>query len=81
MSGVDVIKTQHPKSLFVITSKGRLHQLFLPVRVRCIEAQDRIPCGAYVYVEAAFTNPQHRLIYWITGRLYPYYYFCIEITF
>ena len=75
----DVVKLQDPKTLFVVTIKGQLRVLYLPVRVKCIGKVEQIPAGARVYIEAVFMNKKHLMVYWIGGRLYEYHYFLLDI--
>jgi len=79
MSIPEVIKYQDPKSLLVIGEHGQLRQLFVPFKVKCVQPLEHIPANTWVYVEAVFLHPRHRLIYWINQRLYPYDQFRIEV--
>lgn len=80
MSFKETVKYQDPKSLLVITDKGQLRQLFVPIRAQCIKAVDQIPVGSWVYVDAIFLHRKFLLLYWINNsRLLPYHCFTFPI--
>ena len=70
-----------PYSLVVIGAHGGLRQLFTPFRVQCRVGVDKIPEGAWVYVDAVHMHPSFLILYQVHQRLYPYHYFRIHITF
>jgi len=79
MSSREVIMYQDPKSILVINEKGQMKQLFIPFRVKCIEAVQNIPVGSFVFVESVFLHRKYLLLYWINQTLIPYNYFTIQI--
>jgi hypothetical protein len=70
-----------PFSIVVVGSHGGLRQLFTPFRVQCRVGVDKIPIGAWVYVDAVYVHPTFLLLFQVHQRLYPYHYFQIHIMF
>ena len=81
MSQADIVKYQDPKSILVIGQHGKLRQLYVPFRVRCIQPLERVPLDALVYVELVMMHPKYVLLYWANQQAYPYHHFRIELNF
>lgn len=67
--------------LLVINTKGRIKVLYTPFRVLAIITAEGLSENTHVYVEAVFHHKQHRICYHINGKVYPYNYFQINISF
>lgn len=80
MSVQDVIRYQDPKSILIVNEKGQIRQLFVPFRVKCIEAVQNIPVNSYVYVDSVFLHRKYLLLYFINQRLIPYNHFTFQIS-
>lgn len=80
MSLKDAVLFQDPKSVLVVSDKGLLRQLFVPFRVQCVIAHERIPVDSYVFVDAVFLHRKYLLLYWINQTLIPYHHFTINIA-
>lgn len=82
MSRTKRVVKQDPGSLLVVSDAGKMRQLFVPFRVRCVHPLEGMPEGSLVYVCGVYHNRKHRLLFWINNhQLLPYQYFHIEITF
>ena len=60
------------RSLMIITSSGRLKQLFVPFQVRCQQTVSIIKNNTLVYVDAVSEHPDHKIMYRILGEWLPY---------
>lgn len=69
------------QSLLVINPKGQLRRLYVPFRVRCINATDNIPEGSWVIVEEVWQDEKERLLFSVQGRLIAFCHFQIKIQF
>jgi hypothetical protein len=67
----------HPNVLLVITTKGVILELYTPIRAEVIREIGNLPKGTKVYIDAIMQNAEHRLLYFISGRWYPYIYLTV----
>ena len=67
----------NPNTLIVITSTGKILQLFTPIKAICNAATVGIPIGTTVFIEAIMLHKEHKLCYKITGVWYVYWIFTI----
>lgn len=73
------VKYQDPKSVLVVSNRGLLRQVFVPIKLLCIEEVEKIPAGSIVYADAVFMHRKHRILFFIYGKLIPYHYFSIPV--
>jgi hypothetical protein len=67
--------------LLVINTKGKIKILYTPFRVLAIITAEGLSANTHVYVDAVFHHKQHRISYLINGKIYPYNYFQINVSF
>jgi hypothetical protein len=77
VSQQETVRYQDPRSVLVVSHKGLLRQVFVPIKLLCVEGVEQIPVGSYVFADAVFLHKKYRLLYWICGRLIPYHFFTI----
>lgn len=64
-------------SLLIINQHGKIKQLFVPIRVKCVITIGNIYENSMLYVEQVEAHQQHRIIYRVFDKWYPYYFFTI----
>ncbi|MHA8055524.1 hypothetical protein VR611_06220 [Aquirufa nivalisilvae] len=65
----------HPNILLLITPKGALIELFTPIRALVKEEVGSLKVGTTVYIDAILQSQEHRILYCIIGKWYPYHHF------
>ena len=65
----------HPNVLLVITPKGIILELFTPMRAEVIREIGNLPKGTKVYIDSILKNDEHRILYCIASKWYPYHHF------
>ena len=65
------------KSLVVINSKGRLWELPIPMRARCIVDLNEIPIDTWIRIEEVLMMKNGDFAYVVNGHPYPHG--CFEI--
>ena len=65
----------HPNVLLVITTKGIILELYTPIRAEVIRQAGNLPKGTKVYIEAIIKSDQHKILYYIGSKWYPYHHF------
>ncbi len=65
----------HPNVLLVITPKGVILELFTPIRAEVIRKVGNLPKGTKVYIDAILKSEEHKILYCISGKWYPYHFF------
>lgn len=65
----------HPNVLLVITVQGTLIELFTPIRAQVIKDIAGLNKGTFVHIEAIVKSKEHKLLYCIVGKWYPYHHF------
>lgn len=65
----------HPNVLLVITPNGVILELYTPIRAEVIREIGNLPKGTKVYIDAIVKDNKHKILYCISGKLYPYQYF------
>jgi hypothetical protein len=67
----------HPNVLLVITPKGIILELYTPIRAEVIREIGNLPKGTKVYIDAIVKSDEHKILYCISGRWYPYIYLTV----
>ncbi len=62
----------HPNVLLVITTKGVILELYTPIRAEVIRQVGNLPKGTKVYIDAILKSEEHKILYCISGKCYPY---------
>ena len=75
------IRYVDPFTVLVINTKGHLRQIYAPFRVQCIYPAGQIPPDSWVYVDGVWQDKKDRLLYLVSGKLYPYWCFRLQILF
>lgn len=65
----------HPNILLLISPKGVLIELFTPIRATVIEDIGSLKVGTMVYIDAIVQSKEHKILYCIMGKWYPYHHF------
>ncbi len=65
----------HPNILLLITPKGALIELFTPIRAIVKEDAGSLKVGTTVYIDAILQSQEHRILFCIIGKWYPYHHF------
>jgi hypothetical protein len=68
----------HPNVLLVITPKGIILELYTPIRAEVIRQVNNLPKGTKVYIDAIMQSSEHKLLYLISGKWYPYNYLTVN---
>ena len=68
-------------SLLIISSDGKLKQLFVPFKVKVISPTTILLIGSWVVVEEVKPHSLHKLLYRVTGHWWPYNIFLIIIKY
>ena len=68
-------------SLLIISSDGKLKQLFVPFKVKVISPTNILLIGSWVLVEEVKTHSLHKLLYKVTDHWWPYNIFLIIIKY
>lgn len=66
------------KSILVISSNGKLRQLFVPFLVQVVVPTNDLYKGSWMVVEEVLPHPRYKLIFRITEKWYAYS--CFKIT-
>jgi len=69
------IEFLHPNVLLVITPKGIIMELFTPIRAQVTKPIGNLTIGTYVYIDSIVKNDEHKILYCIASKWYPYSYF------
>jgi hypothetical protein len=69
------IEFLHPNVLLVITPKGIIMELFTPIRAQVTKSIGNLTVGTFVYIDSIVKNDVYKILYCISGKWYPYYYF------
>lgn len=72
------INYANSNSIFIINQYGKVKQLFVPIRVKCILSQELIRENSLVYVEQVEAHHIYRIVYRIFDTWYPYNCFRIQ---
>jgi hypothetical protein len=67
----------HPNVLLVITPKGVILELYTPIRAEVIREIGNLPKGTKVYIDAIMQSSEHKLLFLISGKWYPYIYLTV----
>jgi hypothetical protein len=67
--------------LLVVKQNGKMVVLYTPFRVLTIVQVEGLTIHTQVYVDAVFHHQEYRLCFLINGKLYPYNYFQINVSF
>jgi hypothetical protein len=70
-----------PFTVLVINAKGFMRQVYCPFRVICIQQVGHIPPNTWIYMDGVWEDKTNRLLYLVSGKLYPYYCFRLQILF
>jgi uncharacterized ferritin-like protein (DUF455 family) len=62
----------HPNVLLVITPKGIILELYTPIRAEVIRQIGDLP---KVYIDAIIKSDEHKILYYIGSKWYPYHHF------
>lgn len=81
MSDLHSIKYRDSKSLLLLNQCGKLKQLYVPFKVKCISQVEKISPGTWVYVNQVSEHPDHLILYKVFNTWVPYNYFQIIINF
>jgi len=65
----------HPNILLVITPKGIILELYTPIRAEVIRQVGNLPKGTKVYIDSILKSEEHKILYCISGKWYPYNFF------
>ena len=65
-------------TLLIVTSAGKMLQLFVPIKAICNTAVPGIQVGTTVFIEAILVHKEHKMCYKITGIWYVYWCFTID---
>jgi hypothetical protein len=68
---------QDPRSLLVLTSNGKLKQLYVPIRVQNVSPLGNIPANTRMFVDEIQSHKKYRIIYRIMDTWYPYWHFTL----
>ena len=68
-------------SILVINSTGRVRRIYTPFRVRCTNKIDDLEVNTSCFVDEVLEDEDEKLLYLITGNLYPFNHFSITIKF
>jgi hypothetical protein len=68
----------HPNVLLVITPKGIILELYTPIRAEVTCQVGNLPKGTKVYIDAIMQSTEHKLLYLISGKWYPYNYLTVN---
>jgi len=71
------IEFLHSNVLLVITPKGIIMELYTPIRAEVLKPIGNLPKGTKVYIEAILQSVEHKILYCISGKWYPYYHFTV----
>jgi hypothetical protein len=69
------IEFLHPNVLLVVTPKGIIMELFTPIRAQVTKSIGNLTIGTFVYIDSIVKNDEHKILYCISGKWYPYSYF------
>lgn len=67
--------------LLVINVNGRIKILYTPFRVLSIVAVNGLSPNTNVYVDAVYYHKQYKISFLVNGKIYPYNYFRINVSF
>jgi hypothetical protein len=67
----------HPNVLLVITPKGIILELYTPIGAEVTRKVGNLPKGTKVYIDAIMQSTEHKLLYLIYGKWYPYIYLTV----
>jgi hypothetical protein len=67
----------HPNILLVITPKGIILELYTPIRAEVIRQVGNLPKGTKVYIDSILKSEEHKILYCISGKWYPYNFFSV----
>lgn len=67
--------------LLVVKKNGKMVVLYTPFRVLSNMPVEGLTTNTQVYVDGVFHHKHHRLCFLINGKLYPYNYFQINVSF
>lgn len=81
MSSGPSIELLHPGCLLVISTSGKMNQLFTPFRVQVLVNTPTLVKGCWVFVEQVRPHPKCRIVYLIFGEWWPYFLFRIKDPF
>ena len=59
-------------SIMVINPTGKIKQLFVPFKVKCIYPVGRISTGSTVFVEQVDSHDKYKILYRIFQEWYPF---------
>ncbi len=62
----------HPNVLLVITPKGIILELYTPIRAEVTRKVGNLPKGTKVYIDSILKSEEHKILYCISGKWYPY---------
>lgn len=65
------------KSLFIVNQHGKIKQLFVPIRAKCIASTGAIYVNSYVYIEQVNVHLEFRIVYMVFGKWHPYFCFTV----
>jgi hypothetical protein len=68
-------------SILVINPHGIIRKLYTPIRVYPLVNIVNFTKSKWLYVEEVHLDHQELLLYLISGKQYPYYFFEIKISF
>ena len=65
----------YPNILLLISPKGVLIELFTPIRAMVTNEIGNLQVGTMVYIDAIIQSKEHKILYCIIGKWYPYHHF------
>ena len=68
-------------SVLVINQAGRIRRVYTPFPVICVTSVDTFQIGTTLYVSEVFEDADDLLLYKISGNLYVFHHFTININF
>ncbi len=68
----------HPNVLLVITPKGIILELYTPIRAEVIRQVGNLPKGTKVYIDVIIKSDEHKILYYIGSKWYPYHHFKVD---